>query len=99
MNSQPKTPFDPEFVAALCHDLRGPLGAIGTWVHVLNSNRATPETQARALASMTADVKVLGGFIEQLSMLGSGPAAHAGEKRAVDLVPMLSTTRGAAASD
>lgn len=66
-----KDPLTPELLSSLCHDLRGPLGAMGTWVHVLSSGRARPETQAQALASMATDVQAMSSLIEQLSALGS----------------------------
>lgn len=66
-----KDPLTPELLSSLCHDLRGPLGAMGTWVHVLSSGRARPETQAQALASMATDVQAMGSLIEQLSAFGS----------------------------
>jgi light-regulated signal transduction histidine kinase (bacteriophytochrome) len=62
---------DPRFLAALCHDLRGPLGAIGTWIHVLGSGRADDATQQQALAAMQRDVQAQGRLIEQLADLSS----------------------------
>jgi signal transduction histidine kinase len=62
---------DPAFLASLCHDLRGPLGAIGTWLHVLGSERADAATREQALAAMRRDVAAQGGMIEQLSDLAS----------------------------
>jgi signal transduction histidine kinase len=62
---------DPRFLAALCHDLRGPLGAIGTWIHVLGSARADAATQQQALAAMERDVLAQGRLIEQLADLSS----------------------------
>lgn len=62
---------DPAFLAALCHDLRGPLGAIGTWVHVLRSGRADATRQQQALAAMERDVASQSRLIEQVADLSS----------------------------
>jgi len=62
---------DPAFLSAVCHDLRGPLGAIGTWLHVLGSGRADAATQQQALASMQRDVAAQTGLIEQLADLSA----------------------------
>ena len=91
--------FTPEFLAALCHDLRGPVGAFGTWVHVLGSGKASAETQARAIAAMSGDVRVLGGFIEQLALLGAVGAKSAPALSPLDVVPLLASTRSTAAAD
>ena len=91
--------FTPEFLAALCHDLRGPVGAFGTWVHVLGSGKASAETQARAIAAMSGDVRVLGGFIEQLALLGAVGAKAAPVLSPIDVVPLLASTRSTAVAD
>jgi phospho-acceptor domain-containing protein len=62
---------DPGFLAAICHDLRGPLGAIGTWIHVLASGRADAPTQEQALAAMERDARAQGRMIDQLAALSS----------------------------
>jgi signal transduction histidine kinase len=62
---------DPAFLAAVGHDLRGPLGAIGTWIHVLASGRADAATQQQALAAMQRDVAQQGRLIAQLTDLAS----------------------------
>jgi len=91
--------FTPEFLASLCHDLRGPAGALGTWVHVLGSGKASPETQARAITAMATDVRVMGGFIEQLSLLGQVAARTDANLVTLDLVPLLRSAQSAAAGD
>lgn len=68
------SPLTPAFVAAVVHDLRGPLGALGTWVHVLGSGRADRDTQAQALAAMARDVRAQGALLEQLSDLAAALA-------------------------
>jgi hypothetical protein len=81
---------DPAFLAGLCHDLRGPLGAIGTWVHVLRSGRADAATQQEALAAIQRDVAAQSRLIEQLSDLSSalgGSLLPSIEE--VDLAPVL----------
>jgi signal transduction histidine kinase len=81
---------DPGFLAALCHDLRGPLGAIGTWIHVLGSGRADEATQQQALLAMQRDVLAQGRLIDHLadlsSILGGTFSISTAE---VDLVPLL----------
>jgi light-regulated signal transduction histidine kinase (bacteriophytochrome) len=81
---------DPAFLAGLCHDLRGPLGAIGTWIHVLASGRADAATQQQALAAMQRDVVAQGQLIEQLvdlsSILGGTLPVSIEE---VDVVPLV----------
>lgn len=87
-------PLNADVLAAVCHDLRGPLGALGTWVHVLSSGKARPETQAQALTAMATDVQAMGGLIEQLSILsalwsGKDPLSI----ESVDVVPLLQSAR------
>jgi K+-sensing histidine kinase KdpD len=95
-----KDPLNPELVAALCHDLRGPLGAMGTWVHVLNSDRADDQSRARALAALEGDVRTLGALIEQLSSLGSTLSdPHLAAVESIDLVPFLRERIAAAAAE
>jgi hypothetical protein len=62
---------NPAFLGAVCHDLRGPLGAIGTWLHVLASGRADTATQQQALAAMKRDVAAQTRLIEQLTDLAA----------------------------
>lgn len=71
LNAIARSLSDPAFLASLCHDLRGPLGAIGTWLHVLGSARADAATREQALAAMGRDVALQGGMIEQLSDVAS----------------------------
>lgn len=78
---EPKTPSpanelarrltEPAFLAAVCHDLRGPLGALGTWVNVLSSGRADAATGQHALAAMQRDVAAQRRLIEQLDDIAS----------------------------
>jgi len=68
----------PELLSALCHELRGPLGALGNWVHVLGVPNLDPAVRARALSGLTEDVRAMSGVIDQLSALAaalSGPKA------------------------
>ena len=71
LNALTRSLSDPAFLASLCHDLRGPLGAIGTWIHVLGSERADAATRQQALAAMRRDVAAQGSMIEQLADLAS----------------------------
>ncbi|MEO5760827.1 MAG: histidine kinase dimerization/phospho-acceptor domain-containing protein [Vicinamibacteria bacterium] len=83
-------PLNPKLLAAVCHDLRGPLGAMGTWIHVLSSGRAKPETQAQALASIAADIQALSALIEQMSLLGTALSANDPISLVrLDIVPVL----------
>jgi signal transduction histidine kinase len=80
----------PELLAAACHDLRGPLGAIGTWVHVLASAQADPATRAQALAAMGRDVRAQGELLEQLGELAALVAGELPVKPVpVELLPLL----------
>lgn len=80
---------DPAFLAAVCHDLRGPLGAIGTWIHVLSSGRADAATQQQALGAMQRDVSAQGRLIERLGVLSSILAGTPAVIEEVDLVSLL----------
>lgn len=51
----------------VCHDLRGLIGAIGTWVHLLGDERADEATRRRALAAMAKDARELQALIEEIS--------------------------------
>jgi hypothetical protein len=59
---------DAQFLSALCHDLRGPLGGLSTWIHVLSSQH-DPETRAQALAAMLRSVQSQVVLIDQISEL------------------------------
>ena len=59
------------YLSALCHDLRGPLGAIGTWVHVLGLERADEATRSQALAAMSRDIAAQGNILDQVSELAA----------------------------
>jgi signal transduction histidine kinase len=65
---------DPEFLSAVCHELRGPLGAIGTWVHVLSSGKAEPEVAAQALLAIERSVRLQAQLVSSLSDLASAAA-------------------------
>ncbi len=85
-----KSLTDPAFLLALCHDLRGPLGAIGTWLHVLGSGKADAATEQQALAAMQRDVGCQRRLIERLDDLSSilgGTLVPSIEE--VDLVALL----------
>jgi signal transduction histidine kinase len=81
---------DPAFLKALSHDLRGPLGAIGTWIHVLRSGRADAATQEQALSAIQRDVGAQSRLLDQLDDLSSilgGTSRPSVEE--VDLVSLL----------
>lgn len=93
--------LSPDLLAALCHDLRGPLGSLSTWTHVLNSSAADEATRARALASLGSDVRNLAGLIEQLSQLSIllSDAEPGGALGPIDLVPFVKSLIAAAEQD
>jgi signal transduction histidine kinase len=81
---------DPALLRALCHDLRGPLGAIGTWAHVLRSGQADAATQRRALAAILADVAAQGRLLDQLGDLSSiADGSLVPVLETVELLPLL----------
>ncbi len=85
-----KTPLTPEFLNELCHALRGPLGAIGTWVPVLRSERTDGETRLRALTAITSDVRTLGALIDQVSALTEALSSPSNVTFVpIDLVPFV----------
>ena len=55
-----------EFVATLSHELRGPLGSMVGWVHVLQSGRADVATEARAKAAIERGVHAQVRLIDDL---------------------------------
>jgi signal transduction histidine kinase len=88
--------LDPSLVASVCHDLRGPLGTIGTWLHVLASGRADEATRSRALEAMGRALREESVLIEQLSALAALPAderAAPGEPTLV--APLVRSALGA----
>jgi hypothetical protein len=62
---------DPAFLASLGHDLRGPLGAIGTWIHVLGSEKADAATRTQALVAAQSSVAAQSHLVEHISDLAS----------------------------
>lgn len=94
-----KSSLTPELLAAACHDLRGPLGAIGTWVHVLASGQVDPEIRAQALAAMGRDVRAQSALLEQLAELAALLAGEALLPPAtVELLPLLNAAGAADSS-
>jgi K+-sensing histidine kinase KdpD len=92
-----KDPVSPEFLAALCHDLRGPLGAMSNWLQVIGSESASPETRARALTLITGDVRAMSALVGQLSDLGAALSNETASLIAIDLLPFLKSVVQAAA--
>jgi K+-sensing histidine kinase KdpD len=93
-----KDALSPELLAALCHDLRGPLGAMSNWLQVLGSESASPETRARALTLITGDVRAMGALVGQLSDLATALSDESTAHAAIDLLPFLKSVLEAAAS-
>jgi signal transduction histidine kinase len=56
-----------EVVAAICHDLRGPLNAILGWTTILR--RAAPESMARGLDVVERNVRLQAWMLEDVSEL------------------------------
>lgn len=85
-----KDPLTPEFLNELCHALRGPLGAIGTWVPVLKSERTDAETRLRALTAISSDVRAMGDLIDRVSALTEALAGSTNVTFVpIDLVPFV----------
>jgi K+-sensing histidine kinase KdpD len=93
-----KDALSPELLAALCHDLRGPLGAMSNWLQVLGSESASPETRARALTLITGDVRAMGALVGQLSDLATALSDESTAHAAIDLGPFLKSVLDAAAA-
>jgi signal transduction histidine kinase/CheY-like chemotaxis protein len=55
-----------EFLAAVSHELRTPLNAIVGWIQILTTTTATPQTTAKALASIARNAKSQTRVIEDL---------------------------------
>jgi two-component system, chemotaxis family, CheB/CheR fusion protein len=55
-----------EFVATLSHELRGPLGSIAGWVHVLQSRDTDEATAAQARAAIERGVRAQVRMIDEL---------------------------------
>lgn len=95
-----KDPLTPEFLNELCHALRGPLGAIGTWVPVLKSDRTDGETRLRALTAITSDVRTMGALIDQVSALTEALSNSSNVTLApIDLVPFVKSACAALAQE
>ena len=87
---------DGRLLASLCHDLRGPLGALGTWVHVLASGRADEATRVRALDAMGRAVREQGALLDQFSDLAALlEGAAGGERLPVELGALVRQVVGA----
>jgi hypothetical protein len=84
-----KDPVNPDLLGALCHELRGPLGAIGNWIHVLSSDAADRDARSRALNGITGDVRAMGRLLERLSSVATALSGRESTVRAVDLVSLL----------
>jgi signal transduction histidine kinase len=61
----------PELLSALCHELRGPLGALGNWVHVLGASEADEKTRARALEGLRDGVRTMGTAFDLIAAFTS----------------------------
>lgn len=67
--------LSPAVLSALCHELRGALGAVGNWVHVLGVPNLEASRGECALRSLNDDIRAMGGAIDQLSNLASALSA------------------------
>lgn len=62
---------DGTLLATVCHELRGQLGVLGNWLHVLDSGRADSEIRQQAIAGMKGAVAAETQLVEQVSDLSS----------------------------
>jgi hypothetical protein len=62
---------DGTLLAALCHDLRGQLGVLGNWLHVLDSGGADSDIRRQAMAGMKGAVAAETRLLEQVSDLSA----------------------------
>lgn len=79
----------PELLSALCHELRGPLGALGNWVHVLSAPEADAATRARALSGIKDDVRAMSAALDLVSTLGSVLSAPEAARAPVEVESLL----------
>jgi signal transduction histidine kinase len=57
---------DEEFLAHLSHRLRGHLGSIANWVHILASGSVTPALQKEALEAIEQAIKAQTRIVDEL---------------------------------
>src|SRR5262249_60575109 len=55
-----------EFVATVSHELRGPLGSIANWVHLLSSGQVDEAVQRQGLAAIDPGIKAETRLIDDL---------------------------------
>ena len=64
---QDRHPFIADgFLSAVWHDLRGPLGAIANWVHVLEADGADPHKREEAIEAIRRSVRQQGRRLDDL---------------------------------
>lgn len=94
-----KDRLTPDLLRALCHELRGPLGAMGNWVHVLESGKASEEARARAIDALGRDVRAMNELVGRLSNLASLMEGPTTELVIVDTAPFVEDLLAAAAHE
>src|SRR5262249_53209889 len=87
-----------ELLSAVEHELRGPLGAIATWVHVLSTS-GEGAAREQGLAAIDRSVKSATRLLDDLHDLKQLAEGRVGLKRApVDLWPLLQSAARKVAS-
>jgi two-component system, chemotaxis family, CheB/CheR fusion protein len=79
-----------EFVATVSHELRGPLGSIANWVHLLSSGQVDEAVQRQGLAAIDRGIKAETRLIDDLldaSRIMARKLRLA--QRPLDLVPVV----------
>jgi len=79
-----------EFVATVSHELRGPLGSIANWVHLLSSGSVDEAVQRQGLAAMDRGIKAETRLIDDLLDASRIMARKLRlSQRTLDLVPIV----------
>ena len=89
----------PELLRALCHELRGPIGAAGNWVHVLSAPEADAATRARALSGLKDDVRAMAAALDLVSNLASVLSATEAAVAPIDIDSCLRSLADALPSE
>jgi two-component system, chemotaxis family, CheB/CheR fusion protein len=79
-----------EFVATVSHELRGPLGSIANWVHLLSSGSVDEAVQRQGLAAIDRGIKAETRLIDDLLDASRIMARKLRlTQRPIDLVPIV----------
>jgi signal transduction histidine kinase len=84
------SPADAELIARAAHELRGPLGSIANWIHLMSEPSADAALQAQGRASIQRAVAVCTRLLDQLGDLALLRAGRASLRTsALDLVSVV----------